>query len=213
MCQTTIHPIRLGYVRAFLLKRERAVLVDTGCPGQEKRLVAALRREGVEPERLSLVVITHAHLDHTGCARFLQEECGVRVACHPAEAEHLERGRSVPGKVIGPAAFLTGLLERWAPDEYAPVAPDVLLSDGDRLDEYGVEAIVRHTPGHTPGSISIELADGTMVVGDALRGRVFAHARPAYPFIAVDAEMAKATAHALTRRQRGPIHTSHFGPL
>ncbi len=48
---------------------------------------------------------------------------------------------------------------------------DVLLGDGDRLSEWGLDAAVLHTPGHTTGSISVLTAEGDLFCGDLLGNR------------------------------------------
>jgi hydroxyacylglutathione hydrolase len=49
-----------------------------------------------------------------------------------------------------------------------PVTPDILLEDGDRLDDYGLEARVIHTPGHTLGSSCLIVEERVGFVGDLL---------------------------------------------
>ena len=51
---------------------------------------------------------------------------------------------------------------------YTAFEPDVLLSDGHSLDlsEFGVAGTLRHTPGHTKGSISVVLEEREALVGD-----------------------------------------------
>ncbi len=56
------------------------------------------------------------------------------------------------------------LLERAAHVEATPA--DIILKDGDRLDDYGLAAQVVHTPGHTPGSTTLLLDNGVAFAGD-----------------------------------------------
>ena len=49
--------------------------------------------------------------------------------------------------------------------------PDIFLSDGQSLEEYGVSAKVIHIPGHTPGSIGILTSEGDLFVGDTFVNR------------------------------------------
>src|SRR5204862_318852 len=53
---------------------------------------------------------------------------------------------------------------------YTPFMPDVLLQAGESLDlsPYGMDGAVRHTPGHTAGSLSVQLTSGDVMVGDLL---------------------------------------------
>jgi glyoxylase-like metal-dependent hydrolase (beta-lactamase superfamily II) len=55
-------------------------------------------------------------------------------------------------------------------EPYRRFAPDILLSGTDSVDleKYGFQGHVRHTPGHTPGSISVESLTQEALVGDLL---------------------------------------------
>ena len=57
---------------------------------------------------------------------------------------------------------------------YEAFSPDILLTDGEvlRLDEHGVAGEIRHTPGHTAGSLSVVLADKRALVGDLVASGV-----------------------------------------
>ncbi|MBN1677169.1 MAG: MBL fold metallo-hydrolase [Candidatus Thermoplasmatota archaeon] len=61
----------------------KRVLVDTGSPKDEDRLLKALARMGVTPELVSLVVNTHMHIDHCGCNDLFS---AARVVAHESEA-------------------------------------------------------------------------------------------------------------------------------
>jgi hydroxyacylglutathione hydrolase len=61
-----IVPIRLSISNAFLVRGERPVLIDTGCPGDTDTLLRALAKEGVAVRDLSLILHTHGHRDHAG---------------------------------------------------------------------------------------------------------------------------------------------------
>jgi glyoxylase-like metal-dependent hydrolase (beta-lactamase superfamily II) len=60
-------------------------------------------------------------------------------------------------------------------ESYTAFEPDVLLSNGDTLDlsKFGVHGTVKHTPGHTKGSISVELGSKEALVGDLLASGIF----------------------------------------
>lgn len=53
-------------------------------------------------------------------------------------------------------------------EPYVGFAPDLLMKDAETisLKDFGVDGIVRHTAGHTPGSIGVELASQDALVGD-----------------------------------------------
>ncbi len=113
---------------------------------------------------MKLIFITHAHADHTGSAAALKRLTGAQVAIHRLDAEALRtakmpaRGRSwLLRQVMGLVTRLVRL---------QPVQPDIVLEDGDSLERYGLPGKVFHTPGHSPGSCCLVLADGSGFVGD-----------------------------------------------
>ena len=96
MSENVVVPIPLGQVNAFLIRGSRPVLVDTGLPGSSAKILSAIQREGYKPWELALIVITHAHLDHTGSAAALAGATGAPVLVHRAEADYLSSGASAP---------------------------------------------------------------------------------------------------------------------
>jgi glyoxylase-like metal-dependent hydrolase (beta-lactamase superfamily II) len=103
---------------------------------------------------------------------------------------------------------------------YAGFAPDILMKNGDsvNLQEFGVDGVVRHTAGHTPGSIAVELSSQDMLVGDLvasgiLIGGIAFTGRATRPPFEDDPEQ---VAHELKRMiQTGAkrFHMGHGGPL
>src|SRR5260370_18284076 len=59
------------------------VLVDSGLPGSEKRILKAIAKLGRKPSDLKLVLLTHRHLDHIGIAAALKKHTGAKLASHP----------------------------------------------------------------------------------------------------------------------------------
>ncbi|KYF61567.1 MBL fold metallo-hydrolase [Sorangium cellulosum] len=143
------------------------VLVDAGVPEAAPKVGEALARAGRGWSDLKLIVVTHAHIDHAGSAAALRERSGALVVAHEAEVEHLD-GRAP--MTFCPTGWFGRVFVR-APlvhERYAPVAPDLVLSGNETLDlaPYGVKGRVRHTPGHTRGSLSVVLESREALVGD-----------------------------------------------
>jgi len=148
-------------VRAFLVAGRETCLIDAGVAGSAGSLLALAGNAGGDPGGISTLVLTHSHPDHMGGGLAIQRATGCIVAAHPAEVGWIEdpeqqaRERPVPG-------FST-LVE-------GPVRVDRLLGDGDRIGIGGGRHLaVIHTPGHSPGSISLFLGEeGVLFTGDAI---------------------------------------------
>jgi glyoxylase-like metal-dependent hydrolase (beta-lactamase superfamily II) len=182
---TTIVPLSLGMVHAFLLRGERPILVDAGLPGSEERLEEALRRHGVSLDELSLIVLTHAHSDHAGAAAALRERSGAPLAAGAGDAADLAAGANAP---LTPTGAMGRLMGRAAGEQlrFPPAVPDILAEDGFSLEPYGVDGRLLALPGHTPGSLAAHLADGRLLAGDLITGSFLLANRPSYPYFAAD---------------------------
>jgi hydroxyacylglutathione hydrolase len=164
----------LGMVNChLLLGPQGCVLVDAGLPGSAPKVRRVLRQHGLDYADIKLIVITHAHIDHAGAARKLGQLSGAPIVAHAGDLDYYQQKKPMTFCTTDwfSRLFLrTGLIMR----PYAPFTPDVLLQDGESLDlqPYGLPGRVQHTPGHTAGSISIQMDGGDAMVGDLLASGV-----------------------------------------
>jgi glyoxylase-like metal-dependent hydrolase (beta-lactamase superfamily II) len=132
-------------------QRGEACVID---PGDEPEEILALARDmGV---RITRVVASHAHLDHIMAARDIVEATGAPFLLHQADlpiADNLpQSARAWMGREVPPAP-----------------PPDAFPVDGDDLEVAGVTLTVLHTPGHTPGSVSLYAREARLLFsGDTL---------------------------------------------
>ena len=155
------------------------VMVDAGWPGHEQRILQAVQAWGRGD--LCLIYITHGHFDHYGSAAALRRLTGAPIAIHRADAEAMACGQTNLGSArnggqIG--AWFLPLVERWRPPE--PTPPDVLLTDGESLEAFGLEGIAVHTPGHTPGSSCLLVERRIAFAGDLISRTGIPHAQQLY---------------------------------
>ena len=121
------------------------VLID---PGAEYAAVNG----AVCGRKVTAVLLTHAHFDHMLYARPWLKE-GVRLYVHEKDAAALGNPELNLSGIVGAQLTL-------------PQA-DILLKDGDKVEEAGICFDVLHTPGHTPGSVCY-LHEKSLFCGDTL---------------------------------------------
>ena len=199
--------IRCAISNSYLLLGEQPVLVDTGAPGDLPRILAALKTHGIEPGRLALIVLTHAHSDHAGCAAELRRRTGARVALHAADAPLARAGEN---GVLAPTSQLGRIVRPFVDQPFEGFEPDILFRDGFALEPYGVKGRVLATPGHTAGSASVLLANGETLIGDVLRGSLVWPNRAAPHFFCNDPDV---NARSIVRLAREAPIRCHPGVL
>lgn len=164
-----------------ILLDETVTIVDTGVPGSEDAILAALADAGRSPDEVANIVITHADGDHVGSLRALAARTGATVWAGEHEADVIE-GRA-PGR--GGDVQQSGSVDR----RFAP--GDVLPLHG------GIESVDTH--GHTAGHVSLFLPrERILIAGDALNNRDgLSGSAPEHTLDAGDARTAVRTLAAL----------------
>lgn len=126
----------------------RALVIDPGHDDSRiEETVAAWETD------VAAILLTHAHVDHVAGLPALHGRTGAPVYLHPGD-------RELYGRAPEEAANF-GLRVPPLPE------PDHGLADGQRLKLAGVEFEVRHTPGHSPGGVTL-CTDGAAFVGDCV---------------------------------------------
>ncbi len=201
----------LGSRVTALFDGEAVVLVDAGGRGSLPLIAGGLERLGASIEQVRLIVLTHYHPDHTGGLAGLVNATGARVAAHRSEAAFIN------GELPPPNPFRWRLLA-WPTRPLLPflrgpkVHVDHPLEDGDLL-PLRPDIRVVHTPGHTPGSISLCVeSTGALIVGDALQYR-FRRLSPPATAVTWDRRQALESLRKLTSHDFETIWFSHFPPL
>ncbi len=123
----------------FVASGDEAVIIDPAWDGEELARHFAAYHPGV---RVTALVCTHGHADHTGGVAGLRRVLGDEVPFVIAEADADTARRHVGW-----------LRANWGIDTPAPPEPDRLLHEGDTVEFGDVCLQVIATPGHTPGGI------------------------------------------------------------
>ncbi len=194
-------------------------MVDTGLPGSEAKILRALDNNGLRPCDITLIVVTHAHVDHAGCAARMRELSGAPICAHADDLDYYLQKKPMHFCATGwfGRLFLrTGLILQ----PYAPFVPDILLHDDEtlNLEPFAFQGVVQHSPGHTAGSISLRLASGDAMVGDLLASGILlgglvrtGHAiRPPFED---DAQVVSMELERLVQAGMQRFYMGHGGPL
>jgi glyoxylase-like metal-dependent hydrolase (beta-lactamase superfamily II) len=164
-----------------ILLGEAVTIVDTGVPGSEEAILAAVDELGRSRDDVADIVITHADGDHVGSLAALVEQTGATVWAGTHEADVIEG--QAPGR--GGNVKESGSVDRrFAPGEALPV-------------HGGTETVATH--GHTAGHVSLFLpGQRILIAGDALNNRAgLSGSSPEYTADAAQAREAVSTLAAL----------------
>ena len=168
--QSIIYPVILWDTK------DGATLIDAGMPGSEAAIGEHLKRLGLGWKDIRRIIITHQDIDHLGGARAIVESSKAEVFAHRDDVPYIQGEQRLlkmdPGQIEAMMQTFEPEQHEKAlrPDENPPtVHVTRALADGEKL-PYGGGIVVIHTPGHTPGHISLFLpADHLLIAGDALR--------------------------------------------
>lgn len=167
MCKIT--RISAGSNCYLVTQKDAAILVDTGVKGFEKKILSQC-----EGKQVKLIVLTHGHIDHVQNAAFLAKQLQAPIAMNekdiPLLKDNLCREMKSRGAFGGVVRFFS--VQSAKTTQLEDFKPNILLKEGDTLEEYGIEAKVVELPGHTAGSIGLRVGADSLLVGDALMNMV-----------------------------------------
>ena len=143
-----------------LIQGDELTVIDTGTAGNAKKIVNYVQKIGRHPSNVSTIILTHCHMDHAGSVKELKDLTGAKVAVHAEDADYVSGKKPLPK----PKNVLFRAVSSFI--KLAPVQPDIILKDNDKIGQL----TVIHTPGHTSGSIAL-LDEGkkALFAGDILR--------------------------------------------
>jgi glyoxylase-like metal-dependent hydrolase (beta-lactamase superfamily II) len=205
--------LRTPIVQAYAVReRDGFNLIDTCTSGQDGAILEGLatvdRQAGPVP--IYEILLTHGHDDHMGSAAALAERTGARVLAAHDEAPTISGDRPAAPPVL--LDWERALFEAVTPNvpPAAPVRPDQLVDDGDRLGWEHDPTIIA-TPGHTAGHVSVLFErERVLVAGDALASH---DGKPMVGVFNVDPAAATATAGQLATLDVEVACFGHGEPL
>jgi hydroxyacylglutathione hydrolase len=144
----TVGPIQANCFIVGCEDSMKAAVID---PGDEADRILMLLSEA--SLTVEYIINTHGHFDHVGANKKMKDATGAEIVIHRLDAPMLAQ--------ISASASAWGMSGEDSP------APDRTVDDGDAVSFGGVTLNVAHTPGHTPGGISLHNEEAVFV-GDTL---------------------------------------------
>lgn len=194
--------IPCGNVNCYLVSNgENAILVDTCREKYRQKILDACN-----PFRVRLLVLTHGHVDHVQNAAFLSQKLDCPVAMHRADRSLLTDNMNQPlsaGSFLG-KIVLSASIKSFKTDDIPVFSPTVFLEDGDSLHDYGFAATVVGLPGHTDGSIGLDVGGRGLIVGDALMNMF-------YPTVSMLYHNREIMLKSAAKIEGFGVRTIHFG--
>ncbi|MCL2862490.1 MAG: MBL fold metallo-hydrolase [Methanimicrococcus sp.] len=153
-----IEPIYAGYYDSCIYVINKRIIIDTGMTAGE----VLPRLEQVTPlKNIELIILTHAHYDHSGCAGEILAHGHAKLAIHEADAPFLQDNSKSSALNFG--------------SKINCPKPDIVYKGGEKIpigqNEKGAEEYLEviHTPGHTVGCICLyEENSKTLISGDTV---------------------------------------------
>jgi glyoxylase-like metal-dependent hydrolase (beta-lactamase superfamily II) len=180
----------------YLVDAGELVLIDSGAGVNTGQIVRNIELLGLDPSLLSTLILTHCHIDHVGGAAYFKELFGVKIVMHTLDAAAVEHGDPVK----------TGA--SWYNLHLAPLPVDVKITQAEETLGFrdGTRLVCLHTPGHTPGSLSLYRDQGEerVLFGQDIHG-------PFLPEFGADLTAWRRSMETLLSLEADILCEGHFG--
>lgn len=154
MLKITAYPLGPIQTNCYIVQNETShcLIIDPGEEGQ--RIISEIEKAGLTP---TAILLTHAHFDHIGAVDTVRDKFGIPVYIHEVENDWLA-DPALNGSIKYPGLPL--VTNRKA---------DHLLRTEGTMEVGPFTFETRHTPGHSPGSVSYIFEEARIaIVGDTL---------------------------------------------
>ena len=175
------HPDPRGKVFPYLFVEDgnNLTLIDPAFLSQLPILEDYLQNIGYDIKNIKRIILTHVHVDHSQAANEVKRKSGAKIYSHWIEARYLAHNPPYMGppstqetieKLEKLGVSRGSLSKEYGSLEVEPISVDEQVSDGDMIGSLKVI----HTPGHTPGHISLYYEKDKLLLGaDSIYKKVF----------------------------------------
>lgn len=162
------------------------LMVDSGTPNQSKNIEKVLLKNNINPKDIKYIIITHAHYDHAGNAKYFKDKYNTKIIIGKDDEEMLiNQGEDLhlcPTNTLAKIGYSSTHKKR-----FESFTPDLFINKEFDLKDIGFTGRIFPLAGHTPGSLIIE-TDEQIFVGDLIRGSLLKSSKPKRHFYICDLE-------------------------
>jgi hydroxyacylglutathione hydrolase len=138
----------------YVLKGSPGIIFDVGNPDFLKSKVELLKRDGISPKDIGIILNTHLHIDHCSSNEAFKALSGAKIALHPAQKHNYQ------------LVFIQG--SRDLGDEPPEFKEDYLL-EGDTFTSGDIKLEMIPAPGHSPDCVCYyDAANKALFCGDVI---------------------------------------------
>ena len=138
----------------YVITGSPGIIIDPGNPDYLMSRVAGMKKDGIDPTDIGIIVNTHLHMDHCGANESFKKLTDAKIFLHPIQKQNYQL-------VVVDGARIFGM----EPMEFTE---DEVL-EGDTLSNDGVELEMIVSPGHSPDCVCFyNRKDKVLVCGDVL---------------------------------------------
>lgn len=201
----SIHRIAGGNVNCYIVAdKDKAILIDTGRKKYREKIL-----EKCKEFHVSLILLTHGHMDHCQNAAYLARTLQIPIAMSEKDMNLIpdNRKQSLSAKTFLGKIVLSVSLSSFEKDSLENFEPTIYLKKGDNLSGYGIDAEIVELPGHTKGSIGVNI-EGGLFVGDALMNMFY----PTVSMLYADEQKMLESAEYISELGEKTIYFGHGKP-
>jgi len=183
----------------------KAILIDTASKANLDMVTTECDKYDMQ-----LIVLTHVHFDHAENAAVLSRRYNIPVAVHKNDEELFDSFDKQPLKSYGLVGRIVLGLSLKVLKNTKVERPEKLIyvADGDDLASYGIRARILELPGHTLGSIGVDVEEEHLFVGDELDNWI----NPGIGHLYYDFEAIKKSAEKIRELGDRTVYYGHGKP-
>ncbi len=211
------HPFGI-YITPYIVEEgpKDLTLIDTCFAATATKLTSCIQDEGYELKHVKRLILTHCHIDHTQAVGEIVRLTGAPVYSHWSEAGYLNNNPLYHGppshqtiaNILDKLGIrLDDVTKKFGSLARDPIPVDHLLSDGDKMGRLQVI----HTPGHTPGHISLYSEEDRAVIGGdfLFKGILGEHGLFVVPEVTLDRTVAGISARRVSKLRFDKLLLGH----